>query len=54
VGAGELTAPKEEQLDLFRDEGRRRNRRLDAALDAIQDRFGGGAIHRGGAPRVED
>lgn len=37
------------QADLFPDPGRDRRRRLDATLDAINDRFGKASVHRAGS-----
>ena len=57
MGVSGLAGGAEEQLDLFTDPGTKRNARLDQALDAIQDRFGGAAIQRGtpaGPPRRPD
>jgi DNA polymerase-4 len=53
MAAAALEAPEDEQLELFGDPERKRSRRLDRALDAIQDRFGGKAIRRGGGPPPE-
>jgi DNA polymerase-4 len=39
------------QLELFADKGTERKRRLDRAVDDIQDRFGSRVIRRGGRPR---
>jgi DNA polymerase-4 len=39
------------QLPLFGAADAERKRRLDRAVDALQDRFGSGAIHRGPPPR---
>ncbi len=47
MGAANLEEGSEEQLGLFQEPGSARNKRLDQALDAIQDRFGGGSIQRG-------
>ncbi len=47
MGASGLEDGGDEQLGLFERPGAKRNKRLDQALDAIQDRFGGAAIHRG-------
>jgi len=38
------------QQELFPDERRERSRRLDRALDAVHERFGDDAIHRGDIP----
>ena len=51
MGAANIEEPSDEQLDLFNDPRERRNRRLDEALDLIQDRFGGAAIQRGSGAR---
>jgi DNA polymerase-4 len=48
VAAGEL-APPAAQLDLFRDPMEVRDRKIDAAVDAINAKFGRRAIHRGGS-----
>ena len=49
VHADRLTdAP--EQLDLFEQGDRDRKKRLDATLDRIAEKFGKGAVHRGGSP----
>jgi len=47
MGASNLESHVEEQLGLFEQPAAKRNKRLDEALDAIQDRFGGAAIQRG-------
>ncbi len=50
-GAGHLTS-QGEQLELFTDDMDQQRRRLDRVTDAIAQRFGQGAIHRGtGRPR---
>jgi len=49
MGATNLEERADEQLDLFAAPSRERDKRLDRALDALQDRFGGGAIQRGTA-----
>jgi DNA polymerase-4 len=46
VAAGKLTAARP-QLALFPDAAEVRGRKLDAALDRIQDKFGSAAIRRG-------
>jgi len=53
MGVSGLEEPAEEQLGLFPDPALKRNRNLDKALDAIQDRFGGTAIQRGSGVRPE-
>jgi DNA polymerase-4 len=50
MGASNLQSPPDEQMELFGEGQRRRSRRLDQALDVIQDRFGGHAIQRGLRP----
>jgi DNA polymerase-4 len=52
VTAGRLTETGA-QLSLFGAAESERKRRLDRTLDALQDRFGTGAIHRGKPPREE-
>jgi DNA polymerase IV len=47
VGISGLTAADSGQLDLFSDSGPRRGDRLEAAMDAIRDRFGDDALQRG-------
>ena len=47
MGASNLEEQAEEQLDLFAGPGKQRNKRLDQALDTLQDRFGGSVIQRG-------
>jgi DNA polymerase-4 len=53
VGATGLEPRDREQLPLFERGEARRRRDLNRALDAIADRFGSGAVVRGGAPEVE-
>jgi len=53
MGVSNMETCVEEQLDLFADPGEKRDKRLDEALDAIQDRFGGAAIQRGHGARPE-
>jgi DNA polymerase-4 len=50
MGVSQLEAPADEQLTLFPPPTEKRDRRLDQAVDAIQDRFGGSAIQRGVNP----
>ncbi len=47
MGASNLEEQAEEQLDLFTGPSKQRNKRLDQALDTLQDRFGGSVIQRG-------
>ncbi len=47
VGVSGLTAAGAGQLDLFTDQKPRRGERLEAAMDAIRDRFGEDALQRG-------
>lgn len=47
MGAANLEEPGEEQLGLFEEPGKKRNKRIDQALDVIQERFGSSAIQRG-------
>ncbi|UCD76549.1 MAG: DNA polymerase IV [Phycisphaerales bacterium] len=47
-GVSHLEDERGRQIDLFPDEQDQRRRRLDRATDAIRDRFGRDAIHRGG------
>jgi hypothetical protein len=53
-----LTDPNDDQLDLFTAVARPRPERLEAAMDAIRDRFGEDAVQRarllGRAPVVRD
>jgi DNA polymerase-4 len=51
VTASALAGRAGEQLALFADPARDRQRRLDAALDDIAARFGPGALYRGPRPR---
>jgi len=54
VGATGLVASEADQLALFAaPERERRRSRLNRAVDEIQDRFGGGAIARGGVEEAE-
>jgi DNA polymerase-4 len=54
VGATGLVAAEADQLALFAaPERERRRSRLNRAVDEIQDRFGGGAIARGGVEEAE-
>ncbi len=58
VGLAGLTDPNDDQLDLFTAVARPRPERLEAAMDAIRDRFGEDAVQRarllGRAPVVRD
>jgi DNA polymerase-4 len=58
VGLAGLTDPNDDQLDLFAASARPRHQRLEAAMDAIRDRFGEDAVQRarllGRAPVVRD
>src|SRR5712691_9540133 len=58
VGLAGLTDPNDDQLDLFTSVARPRPERLEAAMDAIRDRFGEDAVQRarllGRAPVVRD
>ena len=58
VGLAGLTDPNDDQLDLFTAVARPRPERLEAAMDAIRDRFGEDALQRarllGRAPVVRD
>jgi DNA polymerase-4 len=58
VGLAGLTDPNDDQLDLFTAVARPRPDRLEAAMDAIRDRFGEDAVQRarllGRAPVVRD
>jgi DNA polymerase-4 len=58
VGLAGLTDPNDDQLDLFAAVARPRPERLEAAMDAIRDRFGEDAVQRarllGRAPVVRD
>jgi DNA polymerase-4 len=47
ASAGKLTSDAE-QLDLFVDPSRERNRRLDGVLDQLNTRFGSSTVRRGG------
>jgi len=47
VGLGGLAPPGPRQGSLFGEDGRRRQRRLDAVVDGINERFGGDALRRG-------
>lgn len=51
MGASQLVEPGGEQLGLFPEPGRVRDARLDQALDALKDRFGGTVIGRGLSPK---
>lgn len=44
-----ITKGEEEQLTLFKDEGREKERKVDKAVDAIRNRFGSDMIVRGSA-----
>ena len=46
VGVSGLSAAESGQLDLFADQRPRRGDRLEAAMDAIRDRFGDDALQR--------
>jgi DNA polymerase-4 len=46
VGVSALTASDSGQLDLFRQNARPRGERLEAAVDALRDRFGEDAVQR--------
>ncbi len=50
VTASGLTTARGEQLPLFADPARQKQRQLDAALDGITERFGRGAVRRGVPP----
>ena len=51
VACSQLSAAGSGQLMLFEDPGEAKQRRLDEALDTIQDKFGDGALSRGGFRR---
>ena len=51
MGASQLVEPSDEQLGLFGEGEKQRNTALDQALDTLKDRFGGGVIGRGLAPK---
>ncbi len=53
MGAAQFVEPGDEQLGLFTEPEKVRNERVDEALDALQDRFGGGVIGRGLSPRPD-
>ena len=53
MGASNLVEPGDEQLGLFREPAKERNVALDKALDSLKDRFGGGVIGRGLAPKPD-
>jgi DNA polymerase-4 len=46
VGVSALTPQAARQGELFEDKGRRRQRQIDAALDGINDHFGGPVVRR--------
>jgi DNA polymerase-4 len=48
MGTSQLEGASDVQLGLFPDAADQRNKKVDQVLDAIQERFGGGAIQRGG------
>lgn len=48
MGAGQLTSQPQTQGDLFAQTDDEKQRRLDAAADAIEKRFGKGVMRRGG------
>lgn len=50
VSLSNLVRSADSQEFLFEDRGVARNRRIDAVVDSLQDRFGGDVIHRG-SPR---
>ncbi|HEV2110592.1 MAG TPA: hypothetical protein VGT99_04495, partial [Gammaproteobacteria bacterium] len=53
LGVGTRDFSGDEQQDLF-DESRVRRERLEAAADAVRDRFGDSALRRGGVSLDDD
>jgi len=47
VGVSNLMRSEEMQAMLFEDPASKRERKVDNVVDALQDRFGSDAIHRG-------
>ena len=51
MGVGGVTGETLEQGELFEEENRARERRIDSVVDAIKSRFGSRALRRGGGAR---
>ena len=51
VGVTQLVHSGETQPLLIEDEGSKKNRKIDDAMDSLQDRYGTDVIHRGSGRR---